>query len=669
MAAPRKKTAQELQLDKIYLEGAQERGGFWGDEADGARPVTARPGPAGFDAVARPANDHARRPRRHEWTTPGFAGSGPFWMALAATPVLLMLFATLSGFGRESSFAALIGNPGQHPNFWAGVVVIAAAVWTVALSAHRQAVNSEILSRIMQSARKFEDPSATAEDTGERIIATFDALFADIDARMSVIDARCEQLAKRIEGASHASVAVAKASTDNMQGIIDASEVQRQALHRSGMMISTEMLPLLSKLETTVLSLESVAQNAGTTLETIGGRLQQSTLDLKSCLDVFTTANHTVVPEIEKRMARFETTIGQLPEQLEATIGRLSPLSETVADAAMLSTANIEVIDQLSKDITATLEASRRTFGNLSATGAALLEDAVEAHASRFRETLQQIIREEATRVSGLTQELDLLTDTAAAVVNQLQQPVSEISSAADKALAGVNDSFGQLEERVQASLSARLSELNDATTRALHAVTRDLEASTTLLQTRLASASTEVMQRIDADAAHLEAIIGETADRTSSRIAGAVKDLPAALAQHMDVEVARIDGALRGSLFGLSDQMRHIVDAVPNRLAAVALESLQTLQSSLERSFETVAQRSALLSEQFRDNATQTTEAVLQSYVDFIILSVERIRKELEAANSHLAREVEATLAGSPRTSDAPGTRDADSPTPPAAG
>ena len=71
---------------------------------------------------------------------------------------------------------------------------------------------------------------------------------------------------------------------------------------------------------------------------------------------------------------------------------------------------------------------------------------------------------------------------------------------------------------------------------------------------------------------------------------------------------------------------MRHIVDAVPNRLAAVALESLHTLQSSLERSFETVAQRSALLSEQFRDNATQTTEAVLQSYVDFIMLSVERI-------------------------------------------
>lgn len=656
MASLRKKPAQELQLDKIYLEGAQERGGFWGDEVDSSRPVAARRDTAGFDAVARPANDHARRPRRREWTAPSFIGSRPFWLAAAASPVVLLLFTVLSGVGRASSFAALIGNPGML----AGLAVIAAAIWTVALSAHREAVNAEVLSRIMQSARKFEEPSDLAEEAGERIIATFDALFADIDARMSLLDERCEQLAARLEGASHTSAAVAEASAVNMQNMIDASDAQRQALQRSGMMISTEMLPLLSKLETTVLSLESVAQNAGTTLETVGGRLQQSTHDLKICLDVFNTANHTVVPEIEKRMVRFEAAIGHLPEQLEATIGRLAPLSETVADAAMLSTANIEVIDQLSKDITAALDASRRSFANLSATGAALLEDSVEAHASRFRDTLQRIISEEAGRVSGLTHELDLLTDTAAAVVNRLQQPVSEISSAAEKALAGVKDSFGKLGEQVDASVAARLGELHEATARAMHAVTRDLEGSTSLLQTRLAAASTDVMQRIDADAVRLEAIIGETADRTSSRLAAALKDLPSTVAQHMDVEVARIDGALRGSLFGLSDQMRHVVDAVPNRLAAVTQESLQTLQSSLERSFESVAQRSALLSEQFRDNATQTTEAVLQGYVDFIFLSVERIRKELASANASLVREVETTLAGLPRSTDVPGPQSA---------
>lgn len=661
MASLRKKPAKELQLDKIYLDGAQEREGFWSDEVDGRRPLSSRRDIDGFDAVARPANDHARRAQRRDWSPPAFAGSRPFWMALAATPVLLLLFAVATGVGRQTPLAALLVAPGQHAGIWLGLAAITAATWMVALSAHRQAVNSAVLRRIMDAARTFEEPSAVAEEAGQRILSSLEHLLAGIDARISLIDSRCAELATRVEGAAQASAAMAETSSANAQGIIDASEAQRHALQHTGMMISTEVLPLLSKLETAVLSLEGVAQTAGGTLDTVGNRLQQSTQELKVCLDVFNTANLTVVPEIERRMMRFEAALGQLPEQLEATLNRLAPMSETVADAAMLSTANIEVIDQLSKDITSALEASRRTFGTLSATGAALLEDAVEAHASRFRETLQRIIAEEAGRVSGLTQELDLLTDTAAAVVNRLQQPVADITAAADKALAGVDTSFTQLGDQVAASLAARVSELNDATARTTLAVTRELETATTHLQTRLAAAATEVMQRIDADAVRLEAIIGETADRTSNRIAGAIKDLPSALSQHMDIEVARIDGALRGSLSGLTDQMRHAVDAVPDRFAAVTLDSLRTLQSSLEASFQSVAERSAMLSAQFRDNATQTTDAVLQGYVDFIFLSVDRIRNELEAANAQLARGIEAQLAAQPRSGGSAGDVEVD--------
>ena len=120
-----------------------------------------------------------------------------------------------------------------------------------------------------------------------------------------------------------------------------------EALQRTGMMISTEILPVIAKLETTVLSLDSVSQSAGSVLDSLGSRLQQSTQELRLCLDGFNNANHTIAPEIERRMVKFEASIGRLPEQLEATIGRLTPMSETIADAAMLSTANIEVIDQL----------------------------------------------------------------------------------------------------------------------------------------------------------------------------------------------------------------------------------------------------------------------------------------------------------------------------------
>lgn len=646
MVAFRKKPAQGLQLDQIYLDGTQERAGFWSDDTSNSRPLASRKDIAEFAATqALPANDEGRRHMPRAWTTPRFVGSRPFWMAIAASAVASVLFAMLLGLGGKA-----LADPGRFQNVWMGLALILGMVWMFALSAHRQAVNSAMLNRIMRASQKFQEPSALADDMNQRINASFENLFADIDARMALLDERGAQLASRIEGSIHHSAAASDANSANMQNILAASEAQREALQRTGMMISTEILPVLSKLETTVLSLETVAQGAGGVLELIGSRLQQSTQDLRACLDAFNNANHTVVPEIDRRLQRFEATIGHLPEQLEATIGRLAPMSETVADAAMLSTANIEVIDQLAKDITTALDASRKTFASLSANGAELFRDAVDVHAGHFRELLEKVVVEQAGQVSELSRELDLLIDTAAAVVDRLRQPVSDVTSAADKALAGVNETMGALEQRVEANVVTCITELNDATSRVLHAVTRDIETTTTGLQARLAAASTDIMQRVNADTARMEDIIGETAERTSSRIAGAIKDLPAALTHHMDAEIARIDGALKGSLFGLSDQMRQIIDAVPNRLSIMTLETLRTLEASLERTFESVAQRSQQLSGQFTDNATQTTEAVLQSYVDFIFLSVERFRKELEQTNTNFVRELETTLASLPR-------------------
>jgi len=551
----------------------------------------------------------------------------------------------LTGFGGKAGLAALFSEPGRYPTFWTGLALIIGMVWMFALSAHRQAVNSAVLNHILRASQKFQEPSALADDMSQRLNASFENLFADIDARMALLDQRGAELASRIEGTIHDSAAASDANTANMQNILAASEAQREALQRTGMMISTEVLPVLSKLETTVLTLESVAQAAGGVLDSVGSRLQQSTQDLKTCLDAFNNANHTVVPEIERRMHRFEAAIGQLPEQLEATIGRLAPMSETVADAAMLSTANIEVIEQLAKDITAALDASRRNFAALSASGAEMFRDSVDSHAGHFREMLERTVAEEAGRVSALSRELDLLIDTAAAVVDRLRQPVSDVTSAADKALADVSATIGSVEQRIEAHVAHCIAEMNDAAARVVTNVARDIETTTTGLQTTLAATSTDIMQRVNADTARMEGIIGETAERTSNRIASAIKDLPAALDHQMDAEIARIDTALQGSLFGLSDQMRQIIDAVPNRLSAMTLETLRTLETSLEQTFEGIAQRSELLSEQFRRNATETTEAVLQGYVDFIYLAVDRFRKELDAVNAGFSHDLEARL------------------------
>jgi len=650
MAKSRKRTAQNLQLDEIYLEGAQERAGFWSDEGASARPVSSRKDIVEFEAVQRPANDEGRRSRRQFQQPSDFFGSRYFLLALAATFVLCGLFALLMGFSNAAAFAALAGNPGQYAMFWAALAVIATIPWLLALSAHRQSASDELLRRVMIATQRLQEPGVLAADAGRRINTSFEHVFADMDARMSQLDERSAKLANKIAAAMQHSTEAADGNITNMRSIVESSETQREALHRTGMMISTDILPVISKLETTVQSLKSVSQTAGGVLDGIGLRLQQTTQDLKSCLDAFTNANHTVAPEIERRMVKFEASIAQLPEQLDATISRLTPLSETIADAALLSTANIEVIDQLAKDMTAALEKSRSTFADLSVTGAQLFEQAVDAHADRYRELLQAIVAQEANRISGLSREIDHLADTATAVVSRLQQPVGEVTAATDRALANVNDAISALDQRIEANLAGCVADLNDTAARLVSSVNREIETSSVSMQTRLAAGATELMQRVHADTMRFESLIGETAERSSARIAAVIKDLPAVLAQRMDTEIAKIDGSLKGSIFGLSDQMRQIVDAVPNRLFAMTRDTLQSLETNLLHSFEDVAQRSEQLNEQFRRNATETTEAVLQGYVDFIFMAAARFREELEQVNESFSTNLEARLQALPR-------------------
>ena len=68
-------------------------------------------------------------------------------------------------------------------------------------------------------------------------------------------------------------------------------------------------------------------------------------------------------------------------------------------------------------------------------------------------------------------------------------------------------------------------------------------------------------------------------------------------------------------------------------------------MENNLERSFEGVANRSERLNEQFKKNATQTAEAVLDNYVEFIFLAIERFRAEMTDVNGAFHQELEAKL------------------------
>lgn len=639
-----RKSAREHDQDGLGPDftGSRSR---WSDRMGTHRPLTARHDVERFDAISKhPANDD--RARGQGRVSLAFVGSRYFWAAAVATVAFCLIFTVIMGFTSTKALTALLLNPVQFSPFLLSVVVIAAIQWLLAMSAHRQAVNYEMWRRMMTLTQRLNDPGPMAEDASRNLTASFDRLTNDLDTRMAALDERTNALSQQMSAIMQQSEASAELNFSQMRSIADATEVQKDSLQRIGAAISAEVLPVINKLEGTVTSLEEATQSAGGILGAVGGQLQQSTRELQVCLEEFNRANHTIAPEIEKRVARFEATISRLPDQLEATLSRLNPISETISDAAMLSTANVDVMEHLAKEITSSLHNNRLLFKDFSDENNELFRHTVDNHVERFRDMLTAVITEEVTRLSSMSRELGFLAETANSLVDKLHHPVSQVSVTANKALADMTASVAQLDERIQKNLAASVSQLNNAASQVISAVSREIDAATIALQTRLAASSSDLVQRVNTDAARFENLIDEAAEKTSQRIAGAIRDLPAALSLRMEGEIAKVDGSLKGSIVGLSDQMRTIIDGIPTRLTSMTRDTLHALESNLERSFEGVAQRSERLNDMFRQKATDTTEAVLESYVDFIFLALTRFRSEMDVLNAAFRKEIEASIA-----------------------
>lgn len=628
----------------------------WSERAASSKPIAARQDFEAFEAVStRPANDHADKAAYGSRVSPDFLGSRYFWTALGSTVVFCALFAVLMGFGSGAAIGALVRAPGQYSPFLLSMLVIGALQWFIAMAAHRQAVVQEMWRRMMSVSmsashqQRHQDYSPKAEEANWKLNQTFDRLLSDLDARMALLDEKTTVLSSQIAAAMHQSTESADLNISQMRNILEATEIQREALQRSGVMISTEILPVVSKLEGTVQVLEGLSQSAGGILGTVSSQLQQSTRDLQTCLDDFSRTNQTVSPEIEKRLLRFESTITRLPEQLEAGLNRLTPLSDTIADAAMLSTANIGVIEELGKDIAANLQKSRTYFNDFALASKHMLKEQTDAHLNDFRDHLGAVIKDETVRLSVMSREIGYLADTASSVVDKLQQPVNQVSAQAEKTLADMQQQVSGLEEKIQEHLRLSVSQLNDAAAQVVRTVSREIEAAAIGLQTRLATSSNDLVQRVNFDTTRFETLIADVGEKTSNRVSSALKDLPAALSHRIEQEIAKVDGLLKTSVTGLSDQMRTVIDTIPNRLAAMTHDTIKLLETDLDRSFEGVAQRSERLNEKFKQNAAETTDAVIASYVDFIFLAVERFRTEMEGLNDKFSKNLELTMKPAP--------------------
>jgi hypothetical protein len=630
-------------------EAPSSRGERWSDRLNFPKPLAVRHDLEKFQPVGkRAANDDGTRARSGAFS-PDFVGSRYFWAAMIATGGFCLVFAALMGFRSAETLGGLLRNPMQHGAFILSLVVIAAVQWIMALSAHRQAVSQEMWRRLMAVTQRMGERAPAEHEAARALGVSLDSLVNELDQRIAALDERTATLSEQITGVIHETEASAAVNVEHMRSIAEATEAQRDSLQRIGATISTEVLPVIAKLESTVEALDHVSQHAGGILGSVGAQLQQSTGELQSSLDQFNRANFTIAPELEKRVARFEATMSRLPDQLESMLSRLNPLSDTMADAAALSTANAEVMEQIGRDITNSLQSSRALFQEFGDSNTATFRQAVDDHVERFRDMLAVTVDEEVSRLSAISRELNFVAELASSLVEKLNQPVNEVSAAANRTLADMDASVEQLNEKVQKSLSNSVVQLNNAASQIVAAVSREIESSTIALQTRLAASSNDLVQRVNIDAAHFEGVIDEAAEKTAVRVAGALHDLSNALSHRMESEIAKVDGSLRGSIIGLSDQMRSIIDGIPSRLTTMTRETIQALENNLERSFEGVANRSERLNEQFKKNATETAEAVLDNYVEFIFLAIERFRAEMTDVNGAFHQELEAKLRALP--------------------
>lgn len=630
-------------------EAPPSRGERWSDRLSFPKPLAVRHDLEKFQPVGkRAANDDGTRARSAAFS-PDFVGSRYFWAAVIATGGFCLVFAALMGFRSAETLGGLLRNPMQHGAFILSLVVIAAVQWIIALSAHRQAVSQEMWRRMMAVTQRMGERAPAEHEAARALGVSLDSLVHELDQRIAALDERTATLSEQITGVIHETEASAAVNVEHMRSIAEATEAQRDSLQRIGATISTEVLPVIAKLESTVEALDHVSQHAGGILGNVGAQLQQSTGELQSSLDQFNRANFTIAPELEKRVARFEATMSRLPDHLESMLSRLNPLSDTMADAAALSTANAEVMEQIGRDITNSLQSSRALFQEFGDSNTATFRQAVDDHVERFRDMLAITVNEEVSRLSAISRELNFVAELASSLVEKLNQPVNDVSAAANRTLAEMDASVEQLNEKVQKSLSNSVAQLNNAASQIVAAVSREIESSTIALQTRLAASSNDLVQRVNIDAAHFEGVIDEAAEKTAVRVAGALQDLSNALSHRMESEIAKVDGSLRGSIIGLSDQMRSIIDGIPSRLTTMTRETIQALENNLERSFEGVANRSERLNEQFKKNATETAEAVLDNYVEFIFLAIERFRAEMTDVNGAFHQELEAKLRALP--------------------
>jgi hypothetical protein len=572
-----------------------------------------------------------------------FLGSGYFWASMATMCLLVVAFGYLTSMLTPGGIRAVLSDPSRLNWFIASLAIIGGVQFMFAVMMHRNSIQQRLLQRVLSVVDRSAERNATSRQVGRSVNSSFDHLLVDLDSRMLELDAKVAAFTTRLKQSNTEISSAAEVSVDQMNKVCEATEIQREGIQRAAAQVSTDVVPVISKLETAVQSLERLAESAGGILGSVGATLQNNTAQLQSCLEAFNRANHQIVPEIDKRIIKVEALLTRLPDEIDTMIKRIDPLSTTISDAALLSTANVDVVEQIARDVVSNLEKTRGALHDFSTLSLNALRQNVEEEAVTFRNLLDGVMEQEIAKIAALSREISSLSVTVTGVVSRLSDPVARVTGSVEHVLQSMSGTLNSLEDNLRQNVQVSLGKIDDAAVRIVKTINRDLESSSLNLQSRIMQSCAEISAQIGADTVRkMDLAISEVANKATLRLSDVLKTLPLHLQRLFEGEIAQVEELLEGKVDAISGQLKQMIDGVPKQVSTVADDALNKIDGSMTLAFEDLKQKSASLESQIRKSAVEANDEIMQNYVDFIFLALQRIRKEMEEVSRSAISAVE---------------------------
>ncbi|MGB9142624.1 MAG: hypothetical protein WCB71_10565 [Aestuariivirga sp.] len=404
---------------------------------------------------------------------------------------------------------------------------------------------SEVL---MQSAMRLIRPQDIAT---EGLTSIAQAVRSEVDLLVGGVE-HAVQRATVLEEIVHKEIsAIERAfggNEDRIRTLVTGLENQRAALHQASLVVGNESAPLLARLEINTQNLDSVVNNAQSTLVRFEQGLKSSTSELARTIDEVSTRATIAGNEIGGQTTQMERMSGMLVGELQTFSQHLQNQIQTLSSAAGhlnaettnfgrnvqgmesnvtgLLTHSIDQIKQLTAEMSDVVQSSSGNITyHLKATTsevASLIErsgiDAaqqIELSRTRVDQGLQNVAKDYMDKVARTHGDLKGYLDQASTQIivgvdEATHKLADRLSSTNAQFLTGLDQTASQLFTQLNAAGSGLAGKVEETTNRLF----AEIGQKAGQINAKLDDTSSGVFDRLDQQANYVNSHIEETASK-----------------------------------------------------------------------------------------------------------------------------------------------------------